>query len=90
MSAYKLITIFLIGIFTATSIDVEWLFSCGWLLLSHVRSRLSAQTTCSLLCLGAWSTLGLVDNSNVKKVMELQDAEGKNVALVDGWDKIII
>ena len=90
MSTYKLTTIFLIRIFTATSIDVERLFSHGQLLLSHVRSRLSAQTTRSLLCLGTWSTLGLVDDSNVKKVMELQDAEGKDVILADGWDKIII
>ena len=90
MSAYKLTTIFLIGNFTATSINVERLFSCGWLLLSHVQSRLSAQTTRSLLCLGAWSTLGLVDDSDVKKIIELQDAEGKDVILVDGWDKIII
>ncbi|KIM51311.1 hypothetical protein SCLCIDRAFT_143504 [Scleroderma citrinum Foug A] len=74
----------------ATSINVEQLFSCGRLLLLHIRSRLSAQTTRSLLCLGVWSTLGLVDDSNVKKVMELQDAEGKDVVLADGWDKIII
>ena len=90
MSAYNLTTIFLISICTATSIDVERLFSRGRLLLSHIRSRLSAQTTHSLLCLGAWSTLGLVDDSDVKKVMELQDAEGKDVVLADGWDKIII
>ncbi|KIM54667.1 hypothetical protein SCLCIDRAFT_136230, partial [Scleroderma citrinum Foug A] len=35
----------------ATSIDVEWLFSRGRLLLSHVCSQLSAQSTCALLCL---------------------------------------
>ena len=32
----------------------------------------------------------VVDDSNVKKVMELQDAEGKDVVLANGWDKIII
>ena len=34
-----------IDFITATSIDVEWLFSHGHLLLLHVRSRLSAQST---------------------------------------------
>ncbi|KIM63482.1 hypothetical protein SCLCIDRAFT_117293 [Scleroderma citrinum Foug A] len=73
----------------ATSIDVERLFSRGRLLLLHVRSRLSAQSTCALLCLGTWSMLGLVKDSNVKKVTELEDVEGKDM-LADGWDKIII
>lgn len=82
-------TIDLINIFIATSIDVERLFSRGRLLLSHVRSRLSAQSTHALLCLGTWSTLGLVKDSDVKKVTELEDVEGKDT-LADGWDKIII
>ena len=82
-------TIDLINIFIATSIDVERLFSRGRLLLSHVRSRLSAQSTRTLLCLGTWSTLGLVKDSDVKKVTELEDVEGKDT-LADGWDKIII
>ena len=82
-------TIDLINIFIATSIDVERLFSCGRLLLSHVRSRLSAQSTRALLCLGTWSTLGLVKDSDVKKVTKLEDVEGKDT-LADGWDKIII
>ncbi|KIJ09043.1 hypothetical protein PAXINDRAFT_88030, partial [Paxillus involutus ATCC 200175] len=41
----------------ATSVDVEHIFSRGQLLLSHVRSRLSAQTTRAILCLGGWSHL---------------------------------
>ena len=81
-------TIDLINIFIATSIDVERLFSRGRLLL-HVRLRLSAQSTRALLCLGTWSTLGLVKDSDMKKVTELEDVEGKDT-LADGWDKIII
>ena len=73
------------------SIDVERLFSRGRLLLSHIRSRLSAQSTCALLCLGAWSKCNLVMDDDVKKVTELQDVEGKwEVQLEDGWDHIII
>ena len=41
-----------IDFITATSIDIEQLFSRGRLLLSHVCSRLSAQSTRALLCLG--------------------------------------
>ena len=83
-------TIDLINIFIATSIDVEQLFSCSHLLLSHAQSQLSAQSTHTLLCLGMWSTLGLVkDTGDVKKVTELEDVEGKDT-LADGWDKIII
>ena len=44
----------------ATSIDVEQLFSCGHLLLIHVHSSLSLQSTWALLCLRLWSALGLV------------------------------
>ena len=76
---------------TATSIDVERLFSRGRLLLSHVHSRLSAQSTRALLCLGMWSNCNLVMDDDVKWVSELQDVEGDHeVALEDGWDRIIV
>jgi len=39
----------------ATSVDVERTFSQGRLVLSHVRNRLSVQSTRALLCLGVWS-----------------------------------
>ncbi|KIK35539.1 hypothetical protein CY34DRAFT_61050, partial [Suillus luteus UH-Slu-Lm8-n1] len=60
----------------ATSVDVERLFSCGRLLLSHVRSRLSAQSTQALLCLGYWSHLKLVKTEDIMKVSTLVDVEG--------------
>ena len=81
---------FFIDAFTATSIDVERLFSHGCLLLSHVRSQLSAQSTHTLICLGTWSKLNLVKDSNVKRVTGLQDVMGEDVELEDGWDDIII
>ena len=59
------LTFFLTDIFTATSIVIERLFSTGRLLLSHVRSRLSVQSTCVLLCLNTWSTLGLIKDSDI-------------------------
>ena len=83
------IALFIKSTSTATSIDVECLFSRGHLLLSHVCSRLSVQLTRALLSLGIWSELNLVKNTDVNEVSELQDAE-KERGLEDGWDKITI
>ena len=71
----------------ATSIDVECLFSRGCLLLSHVRNRLSAQTTQVLLCLGSWSLAGMVMDDDILKVELLNDVEGDE-EFNDGWDSI--
>lgn len=71
----------------ATSVDVERLFSRGRLLLSHIRSRLSVQSTRALLCLGVWSKLNLVKNDDVKKVVE-QPEVGEHDTLEGGWDLI--
>ena len=54
---------------------MEWLFSCGHLLLSHTHSHLSAQTTQVLLCLGSWSLAGLVRDEDVKAVAVLDEVE---------------
>ena len=43
-----------------------------------------------LICLGTWSKLNLVKDSNVKQVMGLQDIIGEDVELEDSWDDIII
>ena len=61
----------------ATSVDVKWLFSHGWLLLSHTRSRLSAQSTWALLCVGSWSLAGLVKDEDVKAVAVLDEIKSK-------------
>ena len=69
-----------------TSVDVKWLFSHGWLLLSHVHSHLLVDSTCALLCLGAWSTLGLVNSEDVKKASLMPDVNGdKEVLDSDAW-----
>ena len=83
--------IYFVDLVTATSIDVERLFSHGCLLLSHVRSQLSAQSMCALLCLGTWSQLNLVKNGDVKTVSEMRDVKGNDeVELEDGWDCITV
>jgi hypothetical protein len=72
----------------ATSVDIERLFSRGRLLLSHVRNRLSAQTTRALLCLGSWSLAGMVKDEDVMKVAVLNDVEGDEEEFEEGWDSI--
>jgi hypothetical protein len=71
----------------ATSIDVEWLFSRGRLILTHVRSRLLMQSTRALVCLGSWSLLNLVKADDLKAAAQLPEVNEEQV-LEDGWDKI--
>ena len=52
---------------------MEHVFSRGHNLLSHIHNRVSAQTTRVLLCLGVWSLLGLVKDSDDNAVAVLPD-----------------
>jgi hypothetical protein len=70
--------------FVATSVDVKQVFSCGHLLLLHVRSSLTTQTTRTILCPGCWSLLGLVKDKDVLPVARLPDGEGDEEELEDG------
>src|SRR5712672_2897994 len=74
---------------TATSVDVEHIFSKGRLLLSHVRNGLSAQSTQVLMCLGAWSRAGLVKDSNVMEAVRLPDVSGSEAELNSEQDDIL-
>lgn len=74
----------------ATSVDVERVFSKGRLVLSHVRNRLSVQSTRALMCLGNWSKLGLVIDKDVLQVAKLPDVpEGVEEKLDVGWDSVV-
>lgn len=64
-----------INLVAYVQVDVEQLFSCGWLALSHIRSRLSAQSTRAVICLGIWSTLESVHVDNIKSVTSLPEIE---------------
>ena len=69
----------------ATSIDVERFFSHGRLLLSHVRSWLSAHITAAIMCLGHWRHANLVKTEDVLKVTSLPVlASDKNIT-VHNW-----
>lgn len=73
----------------ATSIDVERLFSRGRLVLSHVRSGLSVQSTRALLCLGSWFQHKLVKAEDLKGVGDLPEVKEEQ-GLEAGWDTIIL
>lgn len=75
----------------ATSVDVERVFSQGRIVLSHLRSRLSVQSTRALMCLGAWSALGYVDNSDLRAVTILPAVppNRREPGLAEGWDAIL-
>jgi hypothetical protein len=74
----------------ATSVDVERTFSQGRLLLSHIRNRLSIQSTRALLCLGIWSEMGYVRDKDVKAATVLPEvgSDEDNDDLGDDWDAI--
>jgi hypothetical protein len=65
-------------------------FSKGRLLLSHVRSRLSAESIRALLCLGSWSLQGLVKDKDMQEATTLPeiDEDGAELVMEAGWDKI--
>lgn len=73
------------------SVDVKQVFSQGCLLLSHICSCFSVQSTIALMCLGIWSLLGFVKDSDVKAVVvlpELHADEGEGELEVN-WDRIL-
>lgn len=83
--------IILLTVSIATSVDVERTFSRGRLLLSHVRNRLSAQSTRAILCLGDWVRWDLVHTQDIQAVVksaEVQNDEGDDYRMDPGWDRI--
>jgi len=74
--------------FIAMTVDVERVFSLGPLLLPYVRSWLSVQSTRALMCLGSWSLLGLIEDSDIKAAIGLGDVIGKEEELSEDWDAI--
>jgi hypothetical protein len=67
---------------------VEHVFSKGQILLSHIQNHLSAQSICTLMCLGNWSKLGHVRDQDVLAVTMLPNVEGDEEDIQDGWDAI--
>jgi len=74
----KMITCLSNTYYLATSIDVERLFSKGWLILFYVRNRLSAGTIRELLCLNNWSTQDLVKMEVLNRCLTIVWVVGEN------------
>jgi len=68
---------------------VERVFSQGRLVLSHVRNGLSVQSTRALMCLGAWSRMGLVKDKDVMEAARLPDVNGSEDELGSDWDDVL-
>ena len=67
----------------ATSVDVECVFSQGWLLLAHVHNRLSVQSTRALMCLGVWSLMDLVKDKDIMAAALLPKVNGEEEELAE-------
>ena len=59
------------------------------MLLSHVRNRLSVQSTHALMCLGGWSRHGFVKDVDIMAVTVLAEENGDEEILPADWDSII-
>ena len=71
----------------ATTVDVERVFSRGHLVLPYVRSRLAVQSTRASLCVGLWSSQGLVKDGDIRVSLGA-DNMGEEDALPVDWDDI--
>jgi hypothetical protein len=73
---------------SATSTDVERVFSRGRLLLSHIWNRLTAQSTRAIICLGSWSLLGLIKDQDIFEVTKLPEEAADDNAKVEEWEAV--
>ena len=67
------------------------MFSQGRILLSHLRNRLSVKSTRAAMCVGVWSSLGYVKDSDIKAVVTLPavHANAQEDCLTPGWDMVL-
>lgn len=75
---------------TATSVDVERLFSWGRIILSHMRNSLDPQTFHAMLCLGEWLDAGVIRYEDLKGVIGGLPDVNEEVTFNVGWDNIAL
>jgi len=80
----------LIPCFIATTVDVERVFSRAHLVLPHVRNRLAVQSTRASLCVGLWSTQGLVKDADIRAMLGTDEIGGEEGELAADWDAICV
>ena len=64
------------------------LFSKGQILLSHLHARLSVQSSHALMCVGEWSWMGFVKDSDVRAAMMIAKVGDNEEKLTEDWDFI--
>ena len=69
----------------ATCTNAECVFSEGWLVLLHICNQLSATSTHTLMCLGAWSKLGLVHDADIRAAAILPDIVCRRTKQDEVW-----
>jgi hypothetical protein len=62
-------------------------FSRGWLILLHVCGRLAVESMHVSICIGLWSTEGLVHDGNIKASLGTDKIEEEGELPMD-WDTI--
>lgn len=69
---------------------VERIFSKGRIVLSHLRNRLSVESTRALICVGNWSLLGLIRKEDINAAVSLDEEEEEETDedVRVGWDMI--
>jgi len=72
----------------ATTVDVERVFSRGRLVLPYVRNRLAVQSTRASLCVGLWSSQGLVKDADIRASLGADEIVGEEGELTKDWDAI--
>jgi hypothetical protein len=90
MSVYVWCHFLMLTSSVATSVDVKRVFSKGRILLSHLCNHLLVQSTQALMCLGAWSLMGYIWDSDVKAVTMLPDLkeDKEEEPLEENWNII--
>ena len=64
------------------------LFSKGQILLSHLHAQLSVQSLHALMCVGEWSQMGFVKDSDVRAAMMIAKVGDNEEKLTEDWDFI--
>ncbi len=70
------------------AVCVERVFSKGRLVLTYLHNRLETESTHTLMCLGEWSALGLVEKDNLAHTSQLPDVLEDDEELMEDWDKV--
>ena len=73
---------------TATTVDVKCVFSRGHLVLLHIHSCLAVESTRASLCVGLWSSQGLVHDGDIIASLGADEIREEG-GLSKGWDAIL-